>query len=75
MRLFGKVDGSVDRYDRAEWLSMPFDLAWANAVVAGPYYIGAAQTFTPGATASEVYEAGAAKAEVFTAGAIKAEAN
>lgn len=28
MRLFGKVDGTIDRYDRAEWLSLPFDLAF-----------------------------------------------
>lgn len=30
MRLFGKVDGVVNRYDRAEWLSIPFDLAFAS---------------------------------------------
>lgn len=27
MRLFGKVDGVIDRYDRAGWLTMPFDLS------------------------------------------------
>lgn len=27
MRLFGKVDGSVDRYDRAWLLTCPFDMA------------------------------------------------
>lgn len=27
MRLVAKVDGSVDRFDRAVWLTMPFDLA------------------------------------------------
>jgi hypothetical protein len=32
MRLFGKVDGVVDRYDRAGWLTMPFDRAWAAPV-------------------------------------------
>jgi len=31
MRLFGKVDGVVDRFDRAGWLSLPFDLAWTTA--------------------------------------------
>lgn len=33
MRLFGKVDGVIDRFDRAEWLTMPFDLAFAEVVV------------------------------------------
>ena len=28
MRLFGKVDGTVDRYDRAGWLTPIFDLAF-----------------------------------------------
>lgn len=32
MRLFGKVDGNIDRHDRAEWLSLPFDLAWLNSI-------------------------------------------
>ena len=30
MRLFGKVDGVIDRFDRAEWLSPPFDGAWGE---------------------------------------------
>lgn len=25
MRLFGKVDGDINRYDRAGWLTPPFD--------------------------------------------------
>jgi len=33
MRLFGKVDGTIDRFDRAGWLTLPFDLAFAAAVV------------------------------------------
>ena len=32
MRLFGIVDGAVDRSDRAGWLSGPFDLAYSGAV-------------------------------------------
>lgn len=31
MRLFGKVDGTVSRFDRAQWLSQPFDLAFAGS--------------------------------------------
>jgi hypothetical protein len=26
VRLFGKANGSIDRFDRAEWLTPPFDL-------------------------------------------------
>lgn len=29
MRLFGKVDNTVDRFDRAQWLTPPFDLAFS----------------------------------------------
>lgn len=29
MRLFGKVDGHINRFDRAGWLTTPFDLAFA----------------------------------------------
>jgi hypothetical protein len=29
MRLFGKIDGKIDRFDRAGWLTMPFDLAFS----------------------------------------------
>jgi len=30
MRLFGKVDSTIDRYDGAEWLIPPFDLSLAS---------------------------------------------
>lgn len=30
MRLFGRVDGQINREDRAGWLSCPFDLAFAT---------------------------------------------
>lgn len=33
MRLFGKVDGAIDRFDRAEWLTGPFDLSWGAPVI------------------------------------------
>lgn len=32
MRLFGKVDGNVDRLDRAAWLTVPFDLSFATGI-------------------------------------------
>jgi len=28
MRIFGKVDNTIDRFDRAQWLTPPFDLAF-----------------------------------------------
>lgn len=28
MRLVAAPDGTVDRYDRAIWLSLPFDVSW-----------------------------------------------
>lgn len=31
MRLFGKVDGTIDRFERASWLTMPFDLELGEA--------------------------------------------
>ena len=32
MRLFGKVDGSVDRFDRGPWWLSPFDMAYSSTV-------------------------------------------
>ena len=32
MRLFGKLLGIVEEYDRAEWQTPPFDLAWRSRV-------------------------------------------
>lgn len=36
MRLFGKIDGAINRYDRAEWLTLPFDLAFETPVETEP---------------------------------------
>lgn len=33
MRLFGTVTGSIDRFDRAEWLTPIFDKAFGAPVV------------------------------------------
>ena len=40
MRLFGKVDGAVNRLDRAAWLSGIFDLAFGGGGVAGTGIFG-----------------------------------
>ncbi|HAM40557.1 MAG TPA: hypothetical protein DCP69_04280 [Candidatus Omnitrophica bacterium] len=33
MKLFALPDGAVDRLDRAQWFTCPFDLTWAAAAV------------------------------------------
>ena len=66
MRLFGKVDGSVDRYDRAGWLSCPFDLAFLVATQ-GPYYVDASQMYVANAAIGEVFSAGARVGEIHAA--------
>jgi hypothetical protein len=33
MKLFSLPDGVVDRKDRAQWVTIPFDLAFGTAVV------------------------------------------
>jgi len=34
VRLFGKVDGAINRFDRAGWLTLPFDLELSAPPVA-----------------------------------------
>jgi len=36
MRLFGKIDSAINRFDRSQWLTAPFDLALAAPVAALP---------------------------------------
>lgn len=67
MRLFGKVDGIIDRYDRAEWMTPPFDGAFA-LIARGPYQVVAGEFFTPGAVAGEVFQPGAVAGETYTPG-------
>lgn len=47
MRLFGLVDGQIDRRDRAAWIMPPFDRRLTTGID-GPYRIAAAapQTIT-----------------------------
>ncbi len=35
MRLFALPDGVIDRKDRAQWLTQPFDLAYAQPAAVG----------------------------------------
>lgn len=54
MRLFGKVDGTIDRFDRAGWMTGPFDLAFAH-VATGPFRVSAGQGFNSGLQAAQGY--------------------
>lgn len=59
MRLFPKVDGAVDRFERAGLLTMPFDLAFgeeAAEVLGGKFT--AAQVHHPGFKQSELHHPG-----------------
>ena len=33
MRLFGETDGLLDRFDRAEWMTPPFDLSLLGTAI------------------------------------------
>lgn len=65
MRLFGKVDGAIDRFDRAEWLSMPFDLAWEAPVATVDLHAfsGVAQVYLSGFQKGQTYLSGFQKGE------------
>jgi hypothetical protein len=69
MRLVHAPDGTVDRYDRAVWLTLPFDLAFTSVLVTGPFHVEAAQILVPGARRGEVLMPGARRGEVLMPGA------
>ncbi len=63
MRLFGIVDGTVDRFDRAGWLTMPFDIAFAP-LVTGPFTVVASQVANAGACAEQFGMANVSKSQI-----------
>lgn len=64
MRLFGTVNDGIDRYDRAEWLTPPFDLTWSSGAVLFLTPANAADlTMTP-ATAADLSITGADAADL-----------
>lgn len=68
MRLFGKIDNSINRYDRAFFgFLTPFDLQIAQ-IVAGPYFIDEGGIYAPFAQASEFF-AIAPEASIYIAAA------
>ncbi len=46
MRLFGKVNSTIDRFDRAEWLTPPFDKASSSVSITRYTLIGTEQGHT-----------------------------
>jgi hypothetical protein len=66
MRLFGTINESIGREDRAEWMTPPFDGPFASSLaVGGPYAAAARGAFVPGGRGSAfVPRAGAATAHL-----------
>ena len=69
MRLFGKVNGKIDRFDRAGWFTRRFDLAFAD-IIEGPFQIAAGQGFNAGTIAGQAKTAGALAGQGFNSGTI-----
>ena len=72
MRLFGKVDGTVDRFDRAGWWPI-FDLAYLSTNIATCGRAVASVGFVQGAQASGGTVRGAVMMASFVQGAQKKE--
>lgn len=77
MKLFSLPDGTVDRKDRAQWLTPIFDMSFgaAAAVVNGPYYVSAAGWWIPGQVAGQAYAPGSASGQAYVPGAVKGQAS
>jgi hypothetical protein len=60
VKLFSLPDGTVDRKDRAQWLTPIFDLAFAGvaALVYGPFCVCAQMMTEPGQVAGTLHEPG-----------------
>jgi hypothetical protein len=72
MRLFGKVNGTMDRFDRAWLLTPPFDKNLS--IVVGVLRVVAVEVYAHGMSAAEVYRHGTTVGEVFVHGAASSEA-
>ena len=53
MRLFGKVDGSINRSDRPSWIWSIFDLAFQSP--GGALVVRASSSYTTGSASSGEY--------------------
>ncbi len=72
MRLVGKIDGTISSFDRADWLTPPFDLG--RPPIGGPYYLAAGQSHARTERAAGVYAPGAKCGSAYTSGALAGEA-
>lgn len=72
MRLFTIPDGVVDRFDRAAWLTMPFERSWDIPMPAAqpPYRVVASGSFRSGTVAGGGFHSGADEAGSFHSGAV-----
>lgn len=76
MRLIHAPDGTVDRYERSLWLTMPFDMAISLvAIVASPFRLAAAQLFVASSVDGQVFTAGAGAGQAYVAGAVEGQAD
>ena len=66
MRLFGKVNNAIDRYERADWMTPPFDMIVIEGIVSTVVrgVINAAQINTSGSTAGQINTSGITAGQV-----------
>lgn len=74
MRLFGIVNGAIDRFDRAQYQMPPFDYAAETEIHSGPFWCVERATFNPGARAAMTYHPGAATSQAHVPGHVVAQA-
>lgn len=71
MRLFGKVDGTIDRFDMPHFFGGPFDLSMEALAYA--VRVDAAEIFVAGASDGEIFISGVSRGECLIGGADAAE--
>jgi hypothetical protein len=66
LKLFALPDGVINRKDRAQWLTIPFDLAFAapSSSVLLPLSLTAGAIYTPGLAKGAIYTPGLAAGQV-----------
>ena len=65
MRLFSLPDGTIDRKDRAQWLTVPFDLAFGSGEPGDQLTIVATDAYSGGAIKSGFYQGGAVAIDAY----------
>ena len=72
MRLIASPDGTVDRYDRALWLTPPFDRAFAELVI-GVFTLVTGEVYLDGPALADIYLDGTLAGEAYSDGVITGE--